>query len=332
MRIPFFILAAGCAAICGCQKSNNENNVVSQRYVHKYGYAVSKEEWEARNYPGQVITTQRDGVTVTMTYENGELQGPCTYTYPHSQTVEKYILYNQGNKVKEITYNIHGMPVKEIVTMSPTRYSITLWYADGTPLSIEEYANTELLEGQYFTMNNEIEARVEKGVGTRIRRDEHGVLLAREQFEAGSVVKQETFYPNGTPESISTYAKNKLHGEKRTFNEKGEPLTSEEWINGKLHGKTTHFKNGVPAMEISYLFGQKDGSEVHYSDGETVVLEVQWENGKKHGPTTYFLEGGPKIEWYYDGELVSQATYDDLYRRDQMISKISPELKVLLPH
>jgi len=318
--------------MCSCHKSNDQDNVVSERYVHKYGYAVTKEEWEARNYPGQVITTLRDGVTVTATYENGELHGPVTYTYPHSQTVEKYYLYNQGNKVKEIIYDINGMPVKELVTMSPTRYAITLWYADGTPLSIEEYANAELLEGQYFTMNNEIESRVEKGVGIRIRRNEHGLLLAREQIEAGSVAKQETFYSNGTPESISTFVKNQLHGEKRTFNEKGEPLTSEEWINGKLHGKVTHFKNGIPAVEISYLFGLKEGSETHFSDGETVVLEVQWENGKKHGPTTYFLEGGPKMEWYYNGELVSKNAYDDLYRRDQMISNISPELKVLLPH
>lgn len=311
----------------GCQKSGTDNGIISQRYIHKYGYAVSKEEWDARTYPGQVITNLRNGITITATYENGVLHGPCTHTFPDSQTVKTYYLYNQGNVVKEISYDIKGMPVRETVQFSPTRYTITHWYLDGTPMSIEEFAGDELLEGQYLTLNNETEARVEKGDGTRIRRNQDGILMTKEQIQSGSLVKREAFYPTGTPESITFYLDGKLHGEKKSFTQKGEPLLIEEWIGGQLHGKSTYFKNGIRHLEISYLYGQKNGSEIHYLDGEQISKEIQWENDKKHGPATYYVEGGVRVEFYYDGKLVTQSDYEALNRRDEMISHISNDVK-----
>jgi len=323
-----FILGTLGMLTCGCRNNNTNDNVVSQRYIHKYGYAVSKTEWENQTYPGQVITTLRDGVTVTATYEAGMLHGPCTYTFPHSQTVESYYLYNEGNLAKEIIYDIKGMPLHETIHLSPTRYAVTQWYSDGTPMSIEEYANTELLEGQYFSLNNETESRVEKGNGLKICRDQQGVLLSKNNIERGSMVKQETFFVSGAPQSITYYADGKLNGEKRTFTEKnGEPLVFEEWVNGRLHGKSTFFMNGVKYLEISYLFGQKNGAETHYLDGEQISQEIQWENNKKHGPTTYYIDGIAKVEWYYDGKPVDHITYDHNYRQDQMIENISSEIR-----
>ncbi len=239
----YTLLGAVGILFCSCNKDKKEDQVVSQRYVHKYGYAVSKEEWEAKNYPGQVITHMKNGSILTATYENGELHGPCTFTYPESQTIEKYVLYNRGKPVKEILYDISGMPVQESVQLSANRHSFTQWFSDGAPRSIEEFTLDELVDGQYFTVNNEVEARVEKGKGQRIQRDSKGVLLAQENFEVGYPVKKETFYPSGSPESIAFYADNKLHGEKKTFTASGEPVSIEEWIGGRLHGKSTYFKN-----------------------------------------------------------------------------------------
>lgn len=329
MKNQFLLLCGALGFLaCGCQKSNTQDDVISQRYIHKYGYAVSKEEWESRNYPGQVITNLRNGVTVTATYENGVLHGPCTLTYPNSQTIETYYLYNQGNVAKEVLYDIKGMPVRETVRLSPTRYTMTFWYEDGTPMSIEEFANEELLEAQYLTVNNETESRVEKGNGLRVRRAREGVLISKDQIAAGIMVKRDSFYPNGTPEMVAYYLDSKLHGEKRTFSSNGEPLLIEEYINGQLHGKATHFKNGVKYLEISYLDGQRNGSEVHFLDGEQISQEIQWENDKKHGPATYYVDGGgTRIEYYYDGSLVSKEDYDELYRRDEMISNISQDLR-----
>ncbi|MBI3236142.1 MAG: hypothetical protein HYZ48_00285, partial [Chlamydiales bacterium] len=118
------LLAVVGLSMCGCQENGQNDQVVSQRYVHKYGYALSKAEWNEADYPGQAITTLSDGVTITQTYENGVLHGPTTHTFPHSQTVQHFYLYNQGSQVKEIHYNPMGMPVQERVQISPSRYAV----------------------------------------------------------------------------------------------------------------------------------------------------------------------------------------------------------------
>lgn len=326
LNVPLTLLAFA-SLLTGCGSDNGENPVVSQRFIHKYGYAVSQEEWNACQYPGQVITSMRDGVTVAATYENGELHGPTTYTFPHSQTVQAYYLYNRGNLVKEISYDISGMPVRERTQLSPSRYAITSWYLSGTPLSIEEYSRDELMEGQYLTPHNETEAHVERGCGRRIRRSQEGLLLSVDQIEGGYVVRRESFYASGAPESIAHFVEGKLHGELRKFAPSGEPIAMEEWVNGELHGRSTYFKNGSKYLEISYLNGKKNGPELHYIDGALLSQEASWENDRRHGPTTYYVDETVATEWYYDGKQVSKMRFDELARLDAMIAEISPEVR-----
>ena len=117
MKYSFFaILGLLGLTVCGCKNNNQENDVVSQRYVHKYGYAISQDDWEARNYPGQEVVTLRNGVTATTTYENGIQHGPTTLTYPNSQTVEHYYLYNLGNMI--LLFVIHHKPGVHYIYLS----------------------------------------------------------------------------------------------------------------------------------------------------------------------------------------------------------------------
>ncbi len=320
-----YLYLLGCLSLLltGCCKKQQENNVVSTRYIHKYGYAVSKDEFENRKYPGQVVTVMKNGVTITSTFENGVLHGASTLTFPHSQTVETYFLYNQGSLAKQIVYDVTGMPLREEIQLSPTRYVTTKWYADGTPLATEEYAGKELVDAQYFTRQNEVEARIEKGKGARVVRDIQGVLLSREDYEEGFVAKRDTFYSTGNPESTAYFARGILHGEKKSFNEKGEPLAVKEYIAGKLHGKTTFFKNGARSVDVHYLDGLKNGLEIHYIDGDLVSQEILWENDHKHGPSKYFVEGIAQVEYFYDGRRVSEDKWKELNQLDEMIGQIN---------
>jgi antitoxin component YwqK of YwqJK toxin-antitoxin module len=327
-HLSLFLCAATLLSVTGCNDTKKEENVVSQRYIHKYGYAVSKEDWESKNYPGQVVTTLRNGVTETSTFENGVLHGPSTQTFPHSQTIASYFVYSQGNLVKEMSYDIKGMPISEKVHFSPTRYSLTLWYSEGSPLSVEEYMKDELLEGQYFNQKNETESRVEKGKGLRVARNQQGTLLSKDLIEGGYAVTRESFFANGTPESVTHYAKGLLHGEKKTFAPNGEPKVVEEYIAGKLHGKCTYFNNGRKEVEISYMNGLRNGLEIHYIDGAKTLEETLWENDKKHGPSAFYVEGDPQTTWFYDGKKVSKQRYDELVRLDDMIARISPDVQI----
>jgi antitoxin component YwqK of YwqJK toxin-antitoxin module len=309
---------------CSCCKKQ-QDNVVSQTYIHKYGYAVSKGEFEERKYPGQVTTVLKNGVTTKANYENGVLHGPSTHTHPNSKIVENYLLYNHGVLVKQTVYDLNGMPLREETQLSPTRYSSTKWYADGVRMCAEEYAGKELVEAQYFTRLNDIEARIDKGSGKRIVRDLQGVLMSREEFSEGYLTKRDTFYASGAPESVAFYARGVLNGEKKSFSETGEPVAIKEYIAGKLHGKTTFFKNGARSVEIHYLNDLKNGLEIHYLDGTVVSQELLWENGKKHGPSRYYVEGIAQVEYFYDGDAVSEDKWRELNQLDEMIGQISLE-------
>ena len=322
-KFLFSLPLAAVLILAGCGDGQN-SQVISKRYIHKYGYAVSQSEWEANNYPGQVITSMRNGVTITATYENGLLHGPCTHTHPHSQTVQYYFLYNFGDLKKEISYDSLGMPIQERAQLSPHRYCITKWYGDGSPMSTEDYAGDELLDAQYFTLNNEVESSVERGNGMRIRRDQHGVLLSKDYYDAGYLTKRDTFYPNGNSESTTHYAMNKKHGERLVFSENGNPLAVEEWIDNQLHGKSTYFNNGKKQVEVFFIGGARNGIETHFIDGDQVEQEIHWIYDRRHGPSKFYVgDNVAKTEWYYDGKLVSKKRFDELDHMDQMITHAS---------
>lgn len=315
----YTLMAATAVMACACQKQVKEDEVISQTYIHKYGYAVSKQEWQEKSYPGQVISSLRNGVTITATYENEQLQGPCTFTYPSSNTIEKYILYNQNEPVKEIIYDISGMPIQETVQLTQNRHSLTSWYADGVPKSIEEYTKDELIEGRYFTSENELEARVDKGSGVRIIREISGQITCKDNIAEGILVQRDAFYPNGSPESITHYYKGNLHGKRSTFTMTGEPLSVEEWANGHLHGLSTYYKNGTKELEISYLYGKKHGLETHFRDGDAIIHQISWDTGVKHGPETFFLTAGPKVLWNYDNKEVSKSHFNEMIHLDEVL-------------
>jgi antitoxin component YwqK of YwqJK toxin-antitoxin module len=321
-------LGIALAMVCSCRDNNDNNNVVSKRYVHKYGYAVSKEEWESHNYPGQVITNTREGITITSTYEHGILHGPTTYTFPYSQTVETFMLYKNGELMKEVKYDKQGMPTREEVRLSPSRYSLTKWYNSGSPLSIEEFSGEEIIEAQYFTTLNETESRVNKGEGLRVLRDPNGLLISKETICKGYISKKETFFPSGIPQSVATFEEGKLDGQKKIFTETGEPVALEEWKHGKLHGLATYYNNGVKVIEVSYLNGQKNGIERHYQDGDILTQEIAWENDQRHGPSTYYNQGNIRTEWFYNGSPISQRRFEENTKLDEMISQISSDVMI----
>lgn len=315
--LPF---AAG-LILAGCGGDNGNNQVISKRYLHKYGYAVSESEWDSNNYPGQVITSLRNGVTVTSTYENGTLHGPCTHTHPHSQTVQYYYLYDLGELKKEVVYDVFGMPVKEMVQLSPHRYCLTTWYGDGNPKSTEDYASDELLDGKYYSLNNDVESTVDRGNGLRISRDQNGTLVANEEIEKGYLVKREAYHPNGNLESITHYKMGVKDGERQVYTLAGLPHAVENWVNGNLDGKATYFNNGKKQVEVFFVNGTRNGTEKHFVDGEQLESEIHWIFDKRHGPTKFYVgDNVAKTEWYYDNKAVSKRRFDELTQLDMMIT------------
>ena len=318
--LPYFLSFLSLIAV-GCHSSRGEDDqVISKRYIHKYGYDVSKKEWESANYPGKIISTLHNGVTVSASYENGILNGPMTITYPHSQTTESLNLYEKGNLIKKRIYDIRGIPKEETEFLSPSHFRISRWFSSGTPLSTEEYHNHELLKGEYYNKKNEIEARVVKGKGIRITRNQREETIAKETIDKGYPILSETFHPHGIPHTITPLLGGQIHGEKKVFAPTGEPISVENYTKNILHGIAYYYQNGCLYLEVNYKEGKKHGLEKHYVDGETIIEEINWYEGKKHGASTLYFDGMSKINWYYNNKPVTKEQYRQLAQQEENIA------------
>lgn len=304
--------------LMSCSDSEKKQ-IISQRYVHKYGYDVSKEEWKAEVYPGHVLTTLRDGKTITEPYEDGLLHGSKTETYPHSQTIQTLEQYERGNLVKRVSYNIRGVPQKEEVYKAENHVLVTTWYPNGTPKSNEEFRDDILISGQYLNTSNETDSRIENGTGERTVRNQSGDVLAKEVFNNYLLTYVETYYPNNTPHTTTSYENNLLHGEKKEFAMTGEPLSVEYYYKGLKHGLATYYQNGYKYSEVPYVHGLKNGVERHYIDGDIIVEETEYHDGIKQGSSVLYCDGSAKTTWYFENQIVSRAKYEQLMDRHEFI-------------
>ncbi|MBX7066831.1 MAG: hypothetical protein K1X28_06335 [Parachlamydiales bacterium] len=314
-----FLFAA--LAFTACQTSSSIDQVVSQTYVHKYGFETSEKDWEAREKDGQVVSMLKTGVKVAQTFENGKLHGPTTYTFPHSPIVEKQQLFDEGVLLKEQLNDAAGMPVREEVYEFDNRIIITLWDDKGVPLSIEEYDGETLMEAKYYTPEHELEATVVNGNGERIKRDRTGLLISRDELKNGMMFCRTTYHPNGNVHTISHYDNYQLHGKQTKFTASGKPLMELNWERNVLEGPKIIYRNGQKIAVVPYVKGKKHGTELHYDDLGFLTAEIEWRNDKKHGKTLLHSEDATDTEWFFKGQSVNADKFKTLESRDKIVSE-----------
>lgn len=314
---PFAYVTVIAIAIASLLTSCNQcydrvcDDVVDETYVHRYGVAVPQEQWASSGAHGQVITTLKNGVVVSKTYNAGTLDGDTTYTFPHSETIQKVEMYSQGTLLKEVTHYLSGAPYQDITYQSPNKKLIMTWYESGSPQSKEEYQNdTILVNGEYYTPSHQLESRVDNGEGSRTNRDGYGQLISLDSIQNGQMALSTTYHPNGSPKALTPYKNGKIEGERKTYLPAGEPDTNEQWVAGVQHGTSLIYQNGEKYAEVPYVAGKKEGTERRYRDGSTLVEEIPWVDGQKHGVGKTFIGNAVKSNWYFDDKAVSKGDYD----------------------
>lgn len=312
-------IALASLTLVGCHRNNNywdsSYEVVNETYVHKYGVEVPAEEWSDRGEHGQVISNLKNGVVVKKTYDWGKLNGETSYSFPHSDITERVEVYTNDQLVKEITFYMSGARKSEKEYYGPNSWKITTWYENAIPKTIESYNNSNLANGEYYNPKNQMEGRVDQGSGTRVVRDEYGVLDHYENYENGRMVSQMTVHADGLPKDVTPYNNGIVDGEKKTYYPGGEPQAIEQWSSGNQHGTTTTFKNGEKYSEVPYNYGLKNGVEKRYKDGQTVTEEVSWLNDQRHGPSVAYIGNTVQTTWYFQGQEVTKNRYDFLNSR-----------------
>lgn len=316
-RFPLFLL--GCALVTSCQSNNSLEDVISQTFVHKYGFETSEKDWEEREQDGQVVSMLKSGVKIVRTYENGSLHGLTTQTFPHSPVVEKEQLFDEGTLLKEKLNDVAGMPIREEIYEFDNRMILTLWDEKGVPLSIEEYVDQDLIEGKYYTPDHELESTVTRGMGERIKRDRSGLLVSREKIDGGQMVCRTNYHPNGNPHTVSHYEDYELHGLQQKFTASGKPLLELNWNRGVIDGEKIVYRNGKKIAIIPYINGKKQGTELHYDDLGMLTAEIEWKQDKKHGPTQLHSDEMTDTEWFFKGQSVNADKFKVLQSREKTV-------------
>ena len=305
----------------GCFSSDSGNPILSQTFVHKYGFEVPENEWQEREEEGQIVTLLKSGVKVVRSYENGFLHGPTTYTFPHSSVIEKVQVYDQGVLLKEVVHDEAGVPMREEANEFDNRVVITLWDEKGAPISIEEFEKDLLMEGKYFTPSHELEAQIEAGFGERLKRDRKGLLISRDLVENGIMASRTSYHPNGVVHTISHYLDSELHGAQQKFTSTGKPLLTLEWNRGILDGTKVVYRNGVKVAEIPYSKGEKNGTERHFDDLGNLTAEIHWKKDKKHGAAKFFTDETVEQEWFFKGQMVDLEQFETLINRERILEE-----------
>lgn len=310
-------LLALTAASCNCRTCDPCEEVIQQRYVHKYGVEVAPEDWTQRGQCGQVISTRKDGTTATQYYDNGVLHGECTYSFPHSSTVARKESYDFGALMAETAYYRSGGARQEIKPIGGSRKEVTSWYETGVPKSKEVYENDSLIEGEYYTTDHTTEGRVNEGNGNRIQRDPYGQLIARELISNGEIAQITTFHTNGNPKEVIPLSKGSRSGTVQIYLPDGEPSRIEEWSNGIQNGTTTLFENGDVVSKTPYTNGVPNGIEERFHDGNILAVRISWVNGNKHGPSYHYTDNNVTTDWYFQNKPVSESDFEILTNYNQ---------------
>jgi len=321
VQVVFVSLVFFIFLFSSCTRHSHEN-VISVRHIHKYGYDISKEDWNSSQCPGKIVTYFRDGKTVVESYEDGSLHGWKTETYPHSRILYSAEEYDKGLLLKKIFYSLRGIPEIEHAFLD-NKVIITTWFSSGSPRSREIYEDTYLIDGQYFNLKNELESSIERGSGERLIRDTSGNLLAKEVLFQSVVHYKETYYPNNFPHYVIFYDDNGLiHGEFKEFAINGEPIIAEQYCQGLKHGLCCYYQNGLKYLEAEFYQGQKHGTERQFVDGEVLVQETEYQYGKKQGACVTYCDGSRSTYWYFQNHLVSKEKYHKLMKREQYFIKL----------
>ncbi len=316
MKLPrffcFFILVG--SSITSCQSHYDCCDEVVCETVHRYGVPLEPQDWSERGQYGQVTSMRKDGVAVTRNYEAGVLHGECSYTFPHRDVIQKKEVYEQGNLKQEVSHYPNGFPQSQVMYQPPHSQYVITWYESGAPYSREQIENGNLMHGEYYSIGQQIESRIEQGNGLRTCRDGQGQLQSVDTIQNGQMVLKSTYHPNGVPATVSPYVNGVIEGERRTYSSGGEPATIEMWKDNMQHGTTCVFEQGEKRTEVPYVNGRRHGIERRYrDDGQSVAQEITWIQGQKHGPAYSYVGNTTQMDWYFRNRPVSnKSTFDML--------------------
>jgi antitoxin component YwqK of YwqJK toxin-antitoxin module len=270
---------------------------------------LPSQEWEARGKSGVIAHTLKSGVVIREQYDDGQLHGQTTCTFPHSDLIETTRVYDRGVLREECAYSRSGTPLVRTDYHEDNGCSVAKWYENGSACSLEHYdSNKKLRQGMYYTIDHKQEAAISEGAGERPVRDCYGQLLWRDKVHGGDVSERTTYHPNGIPKEIMAWESGLQHGKTKRFSPSGEPVADEQWRQGQKEGIAVEYQNGEKSAEVPYAAGKKEGVEQRFQEGR-LVEEISWKDDMRHGQCFVHINGNKFAEWYYKDAPVTKSAF-----------------------
>jgi antitoxin component YwqK of YwqJK toxin-antitoxin module len=307
-RFSSLLLLILTAASCVTQPDCSD--ILDQQWVHPYGVGVPRYYWEETGQSGKIITTLNQGIVCTESFYLGVLEGETTYTFPFSTEIERVQIFSHDQIKQETIYYRSGAMYRQVVYNPSEHHLVTEWYENGQLKSYEKFAGDLIAYGEYYDPYGHRLSYIEDGNGSRMYRDDEGLIVSIDSYKNGEIDYTSTYYPNGSLRDVIPYKNGLVEGLRKTYYSGGEPNTIETWSCGCQCGITTVFVDGQKSEEIPYVGGVKHGVGRVYEDGTFVIQEKTWKNDLLHGPCHTYIEGLKTTDWYYKAHKVTKGYYD----------------------
>jgi antitoxin component YwqK of YwqJK toxin-antitoxin module len=240
--------------------------------------------------------SEKGNLIAHFNYSKGRLEGTTTYYHP-SGSIKETKPYLQGNIDGFLTsYYTDGSIYKKTTYKKNTKEgnSITYWN-NGAVSATENFKENKLIEGSYYTHNNQLISSIYKGVGTQIYLCENQTIHKIEYHNG--VIEGSIQEFNQKNELIHCYhEKNGLKDGKEElfFANTQNKMLSIQWKKGKIHGITqTWYPNGNIESQKELSENKKSGLNLAwYENGQLMLIEEYENNFLLKGE--YFEKGSNK--------------------------------------
>lgn len=267
-------------------------------------------------------------LTAQIPYHGGSLEGVSVLFYP-SGFVKSQIPYVKNmEEGEQIEFYPNGSVKSKITFARGIRTGKSVGFFDsGKKAWEEEYADSLLLGGHYYNLQEGLIGEVEDGRGIQARYENNSILYLLEirQGTPEGMVKQ--FNSKGHLLSIYSIKSSKKHGEEiayyplETGEKEPKQKLSIQWDHGSVHGiMKTWYQNGQLQSQREYVKNQKLGpSCAWYKNGSLMFIE-EYEEGvltkgayykkNRNEPISTVMNGNGIAHLYdEDGIFMKKITY-----------------------
>ncbi len=242
------------------------------------------------------VWDEQGNLIAKIPYQKGELEGISTYYYPSGQTEREIPFVKNHMEGEAVEYSENGVLKTKISYAQGIKEGEGLgFFENGNLAWIEEYTDSYLRTGTYYTPEGNLVSTVENGGGFQARYANQALMLIEYRIGKPDGLVQK-FTPSGELQRSFHVKHGKKQGEEIEFylssqidpsvkKERPLPKLSVTWNDNAIHGCVkTWYNNGQLQNQREYSRSQRSGpSLAWYRDGSFMLLEEYEEDRLVNG-------------------------------------------------